>query len=311
MWQRWMIVHKVVLQVMLPVLRVLPYRLSYKLLGVMGRLDLIVVPHQTRLYETAVAEGGKRLRRDWDVRQVSRALARQTYRWRTRDRLLDRPEAQVAALFEVTGREGLDAALGRGKGVVLLANHFGSHVLIAHWMLRQGYRARWFGERPRNVSNYLSRQLESGGTFGQAGLFLSRRGTRAEAMATVLHAARVLNSGMVLMLACDVRSSDPKAAQAQFLGHSSGFATTWVNLAAMTGASVVPVFCRLDESGTHHLDFLEPFAVPPTALRPDYAAEWVRRALDHVEDQVRSYPEQSNDYFFWDVADKLSNAQAS
>ncbi|MDR3639183.1 MAG: hypothetical protein P4L84_35585 [Isosphaeraceae bacterium] len=48
MWQRWMIVHKVVLQVVFPVLRVLPYRLAYRLLGVMGRLDLLVVPNQAR-----------------------------------------------------------------------------------------------------------------------------------------------------------------------------------------------------------------------------------------------------------------------
>ncbi len=306
MWQRWMIVHKVVLQVVLPVLRLLPYRLSYKLLGVMGRLDLLVVPNQTRLYEDAVTQGGKRLRRDWDVRQVSRSLARQTYRWRTRDRLLDRSNAQVAALFEVSGREGLDEALSRGKGVILLANHFGSHVLIAHWMLRQGYPARWFGERPRNISNFLSRQFAIDDTFGQSGLFLSRRGTRADATATILHAARALNAGMVLMLASDVRSSDSKAAHAEFLGQTMAFSTTWVNLAAMTGASVVPAFCRLDESGTHHLEFLEPFEVPPSARRSDCAGEWVRKALASVEERVRDYPEQSNDYFFWELADASS-----
>src|SRR3954452_6763304 len=103
MWQRWMIVHKVVLQTVLPVLRRLPYRLSIRLLGDMGRLDLLVVPHQTRLYEEAVAGAAKRMGCRWDVRAVSRALARQTYRWRTRDLLLEgRSDRWLDPLFTVS-----------------------------------------------------------------------------------------------------------------------------------------------------------------------------------------------------------------
>jgi KDO2-lipid IV(A) lauroyltransferase len=316
MWQRWMIVHKVVLQVVFPVLRLLPYRLAYRLLGVMGRLDLLVVPNQAREYEAAVAAGAERLGRAWDVPRVSRSLARQTYRWRVRDRLLEgRTETQVRLLFEVLGREHLDAALACGKGVILLANHFGSHVVIAHWMLRHGYPARWFGERPRNVSRYLTRQLRSDGPLGQEGLFLSRRGEVSESAARVLHAARVLNAGMVLMLASDVRSVDPRAARVTFLGREMGFATTWVNLAAITGAAVVPVFCRVDEAGTHHLEFHAPYHVPRDARRPGRCEEWVRRALGAVEDHVLAYPEQSNDYFFWGYqgrsSDRLAHAAPS
>jgi len=313
MWQRWMIVHKVVLQVVFPVLRVLPYRLAYWCLGVMGRLDLVVVPNQAREYEAAVASSARRLNRDWDVRQVSRDLARQTYRWRVRDRLLEgRSEEHIKLLFEVTGRDRLDAALARGKGVVLLANHFGSHVLIAHWMLREGYPARWFGERPRNVSRYLTRQLRSDGALGQQGLYLSRKGEVSESAARILNAARVLNAGMVLMLACDVRAVDSRAVSCTFLGREGGFSTTWVNLASMTGATVVPVFCRLDEAGLHHLDFHEAYQVPSDARRPGRGDEWVCRALSVVEEHVLAYPEQSNDYFFWGYqgrsSDRLANA---
>jgi KDO2-lipid IV(A) lauroyltransferase len=276
----------------------------------MGWLDLFVVPNQWRLYEEAVAASAQRLGRPWNVRRVSRALGRQTYRWRTRDRLLDRGDDRVNRLFEVTGRHHLDDALAREKGVILLANHFGSHVLIAHWMLRQGYPALWFGERPRNVSSFLSRRLEALGSQGQPALYLSRKGTTAESAATILHAARALNGGMVLMLACDVRSRDPRAAGVEFLGRAGRFSTTWVNLAAMTGASVVPVFCRLDEAGTHHLDFLAPYHVPSDARRPGRGEPWVHAALREVEAHVLAYPEQSNDYFFWDYQGKSSDRLA-
>ncbi|MDR3639182.1 MAG: lysophospholipid acyltransferase family protein [Isosphaeraceae bacterium] len=258
-----------------------------------------------------MAANAQRLGQDWDVRQVSRSLARQTYRWRVRDRLLEgRSDARVRLLFDVRGRDHLDAAVARGKGVILLANHFGSHVMIAHWMLRQGYSARWFGERPRNVSTYLGRQLRSDGPLGQDGLFLSRRGEVSESAARILHAARVLNAGMVLMLASDVRSVDPRAAHVEFLGRVGSFATTWVNLAAITGAAVVPAFCRLDESGIHHLEFHDPYHVPPDARRPGQGQEWVRRALAAVEEHVLAYPEQSNDYFFWGYQGRSSDRLA-
>lgn len=300
MWQRWMIVHKVVLQTVLPVLRGLPYRFSHGFLSVMGRLDLIVVPGQAREYEAAVAEGARRLGCDWDARRVSRALARQTYRWRTRDLLLDgRSDRWVAPLFHVSGRERLDGAMAEGKGVILLANHFGSHVLMSHWLFRQGYPVRWLGEKPRNVSNYLTRQFETDGALGQAELFVSRMAATAEAASTIYHASRILKGGLILKVACDVRWRDAKAANATFLGRPESFSTTWVTLAAMTGAPVVPAFCRMEEDGTFQLEFQDPYRIPAEARREGRATDWVRKALDNLEEQVKRFPEQSNDYFFW------------
>lgn len=310
MWQRWMIVHKVVLQTVLPVLRRLPYRLSIRLLGVMGRLDLIVVPHQTRLYEEAVAGAAQRLGCEWNVRVVSRALARQTYRWRTRDLLLDgRSDRWIDPLFQVSGRDKLEAAQARGKGVILLANHFGSHVLMTHWLFRQGFPLRWFGEKPRNISEYLTGKFRSDGPHGQAGLFVSRKAGTAEGASTIYHAARILNAGLIVKIACDVRWSDAKAVSATFLGRTESFSTTWVTLAAMTGAAVVPAYCRMDERGTFHLDFHDPLLVPPDARRPGRALEWVNRALEALEEQVRLHPEQSNDYFFWEPVDAEAQAK--
>ena len=124
-------VRKIIWQAVLPVLRRLPYRLAVSLVGVLDHLDLLVTPDRARRYERAVAAGARRLEGTWDARAVGRSLARQVYRRRTRDLLLDRrPDQQVLALFEVAGRDHLDAALALGRGVVLLTNHFGSHVAM-------------------------------------------------------------------------------------------------------------------------------------------------------------------------------------
>jgi phosphatidylinositol dimannoside acyltransferase len=309
MWQRWMIVHKICLKTVLPILRVMPHRLANYLLGVMGRLDLIVIPNQTRLYEAAVADGARRLGCDWNVHKVSRSLGRQTYRWRTRDLLLDgRSDHRIAPWFQVAGRDHLDAAIAQGRGVILLANHFGAHVLISHWMFRQGYPLRWFGEKPRNVSSYLTRQLQTDGPLGQSRLFLSRRAGMTDAASSIAQAARILNAGMVVKIACDVRWATGKVADATFLGRRESFAASWAYLAAMSGAAVVPAFCHLDDAGAYHLEFDEPFHVPSSARRGGELAPWVQHALNRVEQRVRQHPEQSNDYFFWEAAEP---AQAS
>ncbi len=300
MWQRWMIVHKVVLKTVLPVLRRLPHRVSVALLGAMGRLDLLLVPNQAKKYETAVAEAAERLGCSWDVKDVSRKLSRHTYRWRARDFLLDgRSDRQIAPWFKVIGREHLDAAVAKGQGVVLLANHFGSHLLTSHWLFRQGYPLRWFSERPRNVSKYMTKQFQTDGPLGQARMFISRRSTPADAASSILRAGRALNAGLLVKVACDVRWCGTHTANASFLGRPLSFSKTWVSLAAMSGAAVLPVFCRIEEDGIYHLEFLPSYHVPKEVGRTGQDSWWVQNALNVVEDRVKHYPEQSNDYFFW------------
>ncbi len=304
MWQRWMIVHKVVLKAVLPVLQRLPHRVSVALLGAMGRLDLLVLPRQGAMYESAVGDAARRLGCVWDVRAISRRLARQTYRWRARDFLLDgRSDRRIDPWFRVYGREHLDSAIAEGRGVILLANHFGSHLLTSHWMFRQRYPLRWFSEKPRNVSRYMARQFETDGPLGQARMFISRRSTPADAASAILRASRALGAGMIVKVACDVRWCGSHTASATFLGQALSFSKTWVTLAAMSGAKVVPVFCRMDERGTYHLEFLPGYHVPKDVPRHGQDSWWVQNALNGVEDRVRHYPEQSNDYFFWREAE--------
>lgn len=305
MWQRWMIVHKVVLKTVLPVLQRLPHRVSVALLGAMGRLDLILVPKQARMYEAAVADAGERLGCSWNVKEVSRKLSRQTYRWRARDFLLDgRSDPKVAPWFSVIGRENLDAAVAQGQGVVLLANHFGSHLLTSHWLFRQEYPLRWFSEKPRNVSKYMARQFETDGPLGQSQMFISRRSTPADAASSILRASRALSAGLLVKVACDVRWCGSHTSRASFLGRSLSFSKTWVNLAAMSGAAVLPVFCRLEENGVYNLEFLPSYRIPKDVIRTGQDQWWVQNALKVVEDRVKQYPEQSNDYFFWAESDQ-------
>ena len=127
------------------------------------------------MMRSATAE--PRLDCEWDVASVSRELAGNHVLWRTRDLLLDGvPDERAREMFTVAGRENLDAALGLGRGCIVLANHFGAHLLPAHWLFRENFPVRFYMERPRHISRYMARHFETDGPLGQDKLFISRQG---------------------------------------------------------------------------------------------------------------------------------------
>ncbi|WP_435018988.1 lysophospholipid acyltransferase family protein [Tundrisphaera sp. TA3] len=296
----WVGLQKHILRVILPILRLWPARLSAAFLDWIGWVDYALVPGQKDRYAEVVARARRELDRAWDDRAVARRLSSGLVTWRTRDRLLDgMSDRKALDRFIVHGKEHLDAALAEGRGAILLANHFGSHMTSSHWLFRQGYDLRLFSERPRNVSKYLGQQFRTDGPLGQEKLFISRRSTPTEAAGSILRASRVLKAGMVLKIASDVRWHGGHTAPGHFLGKTYQFSTTWIVLAAMTGAPIVPVFARPDDRGRYILDFLPSFHVPADAPRNGEASTYVQHALDLITEQVRLHPEQSNDYFYW------------
>jgi KDO2-lipid IV(A) lauroyltransferase len=288
------------LRVLMPILRRVPAPVSAVVIEGLGWINYRLVPGNTEIYERAVRRGRDELGEEWDDEVVARRLASGLVHWRSRDRLLDGlTNEQALRRFEVEGRDHLEHAYSQKRGVILLGNHFGSHLHPTHWMYREGYPLRLFMERPRNVSKYMSEQFRTDGALGQEKLFISRRSTPTEAAGSILRAMRILNAGMVLQIASDVRWQGSHTAPGHFLGSTYMFSTTWVVLAAMTGAPVVPTFCRPDGRGRYHLEFLPAFRVPADTPRNGQATLYVQRGLDAVADQVRRFPDQSNDYFTW------------
>jgi phosphatidylinositol dimannoside acyltransferase len=304
MRRRWLNIRKALLGWVLPGLRVLPPRVATRAVARIGRAEYVLLPGLRRRVDAAVERGRLYFNAHWDRPAVGRLLVGNQILWRNRDRLLDGvPDARAEGLFVVEGHAALDEAIARGRGVILLTNHFGASLMPAHWLTRQGYTLRWLSERPRHVSKLLSRDFDTDGPLGQRRLFISRRSTPAESAGAILRASKILAAGSILMIANDVRWSGPNAVPAAFLGRTHEFSGTWVLLAALTGVPVVPAFCRITADGAHHLEFLDPYRVPPEVRRPSQAVPWVQRSLDLIEERVRLYPDNSNDYFFWAEAE--------
>lgn len=300
MQRRGMNIRKKFLRMIMPALRALPPRTASQIVAGIGRTEYILVPGLRHRFDRAVTRAERYFGCHWDPTAIGLELAGNQIRWRTRDQLLDgRSEADLERLFTITGREHLEHARALGRGVILLGNHFGAHLMPAHWMIRQGYDLRLFMERPNSISKFLNSQFDSDGPLGQRKLFISRRADPSESAGSILRAARILKAGMSVLIASDVRWTGPHTAPAKFLGDDYRFSATWVALAALTGAPVVSVFCRVEPDGTYQLEFLPPFHVPSEAPGNGAAAHWVQLSLEAIEERVRLYPTNSNDYLFW------------
>jgi lauroyl/myristoyl acyltransferase len=308
MERRGLNIRKGLLGIVLPVLRRLPLPLASRLVAGIGRIEYALFPELRTAFDAAIVRGGARLGCTWEVEEVGRRLCGNQVRFRTRDRLLDGvSDRRIATLFQIDGRDRLDAALAQGKGVILLSSHFGGHLLPAHWLFRQGYPVRFFMERPRHISRYLSRQFATDGPLGQSKLFISRsKGDPAGSASSILRASKILNAGMIIYLAGDVRWTGPNTQVARFMGQHYHFSATWVLLAALTGAPVVPVFCPMLADGTYQIDFRPPLSIPKDAPRNGQVLPWVQSYLETLEDEVRLHPDNSNEYFFWSESDEFA-----
>jgi KDO2-lipid IV(A) lauroyltransferase len=308
MERRGLNIRKYFLGIILPILRRLPLPVASRMIAAIGRIEYALFRNLRASFDAAVAQSATRLGCSWDVAEVSRALCGNQIRFRTRDRLLDGvPDRRLEPLFVVKGREQLARARSEGKGVILLSSHFGGHLLPAHWLYRQEVPLRFYMERPRHVSKYLTRQFATDGPLGQDRLFISRsKEDPATSASSILRASRVLAAGMLIYLAGDVRWSGPNTQVARFMGRTYRFSATWVRLAALSRAPVVPVFCQMRPDGTYQIEFSAPFHVPEDAPRTGQTAFWVQSFLEMLEEQVRLYPENSNEYFFWPETDEVA-----
>jgi lauroyl/myristoyl acyltransferase len=293
---------KGVLKNVLPFIRWLPLPTVSGILAGFGKLEYRLHPRLRSGFLRAVGQAKETLRCDWDVPTVSKELAGNQIVWRARDMILDGvSEERAEGMFVVAGREHLDEALGQKRGCIVLTSHFGAHMLPAHWLFRRDYSVRLYMEKPRNISKYMSSRFTAEGPLGQDKLFISRKGEATDSAGSILRAARVLRSGMCLFMAGDVRWTGQMTEEGVLLGKPQRFSTTWVVLAALTGAPVVTVFCRIGPDRRYHLEFRPAFLVPRDVEQTGQVRDRVQSFLDQVDDQIRRYPTNSNDYLFWDA----------
>ena len=283
-------------RIVVPVLRCLPIGKATNFVEGVGRVEYDRVPDLRKELQAAVSSAKTFLGADWDVNSVARELSGRHTRWNLRDLLVDGPSVSRALdTFDIVGQEHFDAAMAEGKGIILLSNHFGAHVLPGHWMLRKGIDFRFLTERPRHLSKSLLKYFESTGPLGQKELFISRKKSGNDGVSAIFRSLRCLKSKYVVLVASDVRWNDNQSVVGRFMGELWKFTPIWAVLAQRSGAPVLPCYCSMMPNGRHKLEF-----GPVQHIQAGESLQsLVQEALDRVELKVKQDPLNSNDYFLW------------
>ena len=286
---------------LLPLLtRMEPDRAS-RMISTLGVWETNLHPARRKSFQRAFSDLRDRLGCDWNIESLVPKVISNLWRWDARDFLLEKcDEATLGRTLELVGTNYLDEALAQKRGVLLLFNHFGPFLIPAHWIVRQGHTLRWFTERPRNISPTVAKTFQTEGPLGQKGLFLTRQMNSSQGGAALRRAIRMLQSGIIVQAAGDVRWEGPRCVNAHFLGHDFSFATNWVSLAALSGAAVLPVQSVLLPGGRYRVTYEPHELVPRTAASdPEQARYWIARNLARVEKCIRQYPDNCGEYAFW------------
>jgi KDO2-lipid IV(A) lauroyltransferase len=194
-------------------------------------------------------------------------------------------DARHATLARVENLDGLEAALARGKGVLIVTGHFGNfevataaglasypHAQGRFYFVRRPFKPRW-------LDDLVTRRFRRAG-FG----VLPKRG----GLEGILD---VLNAGNLVVFPFDQHASRKDGVLVDFLGQPAGTFRSVAVMALSTGAPVVPASSWREPDGQHVLRFedaLSPIEHPDAneAIRLNtraYNAALERMILRHPE----------------------------
>ncbi len=188
--------------------------------------------------------------------------------------------------ISVEGKEHLEKALAKGKGVIVLSAHLGNFFLVGTRLALEGYPTYVLVNPPRNknLREFLVRiRLK----VGQRTIHTQPRQKAARELLQVLR-----QNGLAVVIADEYRSG--KGIYVPFFGRTVLARRGPATLALRTHAALIPVHLIREPSGRLRL-ILEPEIKPTRSgnIRAD-TAECTLRMTQWVERVVRSYPDQWN-----------------
>ena len=176
----------------------------------------------------------------------------------------------------VDGRDELDAALARGKGVIMAVPHMGSWDMAGSYAAALGYRIAAVAERfPGSLNDAVIRNRRR---FGLEVIMLGRSAVRA--------ITEALASNHVLALLCDLEQGP--GVPVRFFGRRAIVPPGPASFALKTGAALMPAYQYATGPSRHHIHLEAPLELAAGATRESV----MQRVVDRFEVFIRERPEQ-------------------
>lgn len=214
-------------------------------------------------------------------RQARAAFSYILYNYFDLFRLPALDQSTVARLVTVTGWEHVEAALTRGRGLVMVSAHLGNIEVILYAILLRGLAITIPVERlePPELFDYICR-------------LRMRHGLKLIPIdGSLLDLIRTLKKGGVAGLAGD-RDITQTGQKVNFFGQPAQLPDGHVRLALKTGAPLVVGFSRRNPDHTYQAYFLPAFYPPTGVSEEEQIAAGVRFIVTEMEKAIAQNPEQ-------------------
>lgn len=185
-------------------------------------------------------------------------------------------------LLEVTGREHLDRALEKGKGVIVVSAHLGNFSVVGKYPASIGIRSAIIAERvnPPGLFNYMVRLRSA------SGIDIIPPGR--EAITPII---RLLRSNGVLLVAGD-RDVSRQGIDVTFFGEPASLPAGPALLAMRTGAALIPAYTVRTSSRRSVVYILPPLTLVKTRDREGDLKTNVQIIANALEKMISHDPTQ-------------------
>lgn len=258
-------------------MRVVPARLRYAAAVPGGTAWFWLSPAQRKAALVNYATATGRDHGDPEVTRVARR-AFQNYGRMLIDFLLlgSLTAEELLARFTVQGVENLDAAIARGRGVILALPHMGSWDVAAAYASARGYAVSAVAERfPGSLNDAV---VASRGRFGMEIIPMGRAAIRGISAA--------LQANRIVALLCDLEQGP--GVSVRFFGRSAVVPAGPAAIALKTGAALLPAYVYSTGPG-RYVGVVEEW-LPRS--EDESRESLAQKVIDRFELFIREHPDQ-------------------
>ena len=194
---------------------------------------------------------------------------------------IDRPKL-IREKVSFLGKEHLDVALNKGKGVILVSAHFGNFPLMMAELSLEGYKIagiiRYARDEKAEKIFYKQRQK-----VGIKTIYSQPR------KACVENSIRTLRNNELLFIPLD-QNFGTGGVFVDFFGRKAATATGPVVLSLRTQAAIVPCFIIRGGNDTHQIIFEPEFRLEKSDTYEKTVFINIQRLTNIIESYIRKYP---------------------
>ncbi len=195
--------------------------------------------------------------------------------------LMDKPKL-IKERVEIVGKKNLEAALTKGKGVILVSAHFGNFPLMLSRIRLEGYQTSGIMRHMRD-SRIEKIFMEKRKKLGIKTIYNQPRSLCVET------ALKALRNNELVFIPID-QNFGTGGVFVDFFGKKAATATGPVVLALRTKAAIIPTFIVRQEGDTHKIIFEEPLNLEEGKTPEETIVINIQKLTNIIESYIRRYP---------------------